>query len=69
MLTVMQPLQNVNVRDTVPLIAPRYLKLTAKWYVRGGIFTHVVVEHRATGWTPAPRVELDHFAPVSAIQA
>ncbi|QDV29034.1 Phospho-2-dehydro-3-deoxyheptonate aldolase, Tyr-sensitive [Planctopirus ephydatiae] len=26
MSTVMQPLQNVNVRDTVPLIAPRYLK-------------------------------------------
>jgi len=54
--------------DLVATIAPRYLKLTAKWYVRGGIFTHVVVEHRATGWTPAPRVELDHFAPVSAIQ-
>ncbi|NBS96619.1 MAG: preQ(1) synthase, partial [Betaproteobacteria bacterium] len=54
--------------DLVQAIAPRYLKLTARWYVRGGIFTNVVVEHRAPGWTPAPRVELDTFAPESGIR-
>lgn len=41
--------------------APRYIRITARWYVRGGIFTTVVAEHRKRGWKPAPRVELDHF--------
>jgi 7-cyano-7-deazaguanine reductase len=49
--------------DLIAAIAPRYLKLTARWYVRGGIFTNIVVEHRAPGWVPAPRVELDSFQP------
>jgi 7-cyano-7-deazaguanine reductase len=52
--------------DLVAAIAPRYLKLTARWYVRGGIFTNIVVEHRAPGWVPAPRVELDSFQPEAA---
>jgi len=29
---------------------PRYARITAKWYVRGGIFTNVVAEHRKKGW-------------------
>jgi 7-cyano-7-deazaguanine reductase len=33
--------------------------LTARFFVRGGIFTTVVAEHRKPGWTPPPRVELD----------
>lgn len=52
--------------DLVAAIEPRYLKLTARWYVRGGIFTNIVVEHRAPGWVPATRVELDSFHPESA---
>jgi 7-cyano-7-deazaguanine reductase len=40
---------------------PRFMRLTAKFYVRGGIFTTVVAEHRAKGWKPQPRVELDMF--------
>lgn len=47
--------------DLVQAIKPRFMKLTARWYVRGGIFTTVVVEHRKRGWKPAPRVELDAF--------
>lgn len=47
--------------DLVAAIAPRYLKVTARWYVRGGIFTNVVVEHRKRGWKPLPRIELDNF--------
>jgi 7-cyano-7-deazaguanine reductase len=31
---------------------PRFMRLTARWYVRGGIFTNVVVEHRKKGWKP-----------------
>lgn len=47
--------------DLVSALQPRYMKLVAKFFVRGGIFTNVVAEHRAEGWTPAARVELADF--------
>jgi 7-cyano-7-deazaguanine reductase len=37
------------------------MRLTARFFVRGGIFTNVVAEYRKKGWQPAPRVELDAF--------
>src|ERR1700760_1024251 len=39
-------------------ISPRFLRLTAKFNVRGGIYPSVVVEHRLAGWVPAPAVTL-----------
>jgi 7-cyano-7-deazaguanine reductase len=36
--------------DLVKALAPRYLRLAAKFNVRGGIYTSVVVEHRKKGW-------------------
>lgn len=47
--------------DLVRALAPRFLRLTARWYVRGGIFTTVVAEHRKRGWKAAPYVELGRF--------
>ena len=47
--------------DLVQATKPRFMRLTARWYVRGGIYTNVVAEHRAPGWTPAPRVDLPEF--------
>lgn len=47
--------------DLVEALQPRFMRLTAKFFVRGGIFTNVVAEHRKAGWTPAPRVELDSY--------
>jgi 7-cyano-7-deazaguanine reductase len=47
--------------DLASAMKPRFLRLTAKWYVRGGIFTTVVAEHRKRGWKPQPRVELGSF--------
>ena len=44
--------------DLVRLLAPRLMRVTAKFFVRGGIFTTVVAEHRKRGWKPAPRIEL-----------
>ena len=38
--------------------APRFLRLTARFNVRGGIYTTVVVERRQPAWTPAPAVNL-----------
>jgi 7-cyano-7-deazaguanine reductase len=53
--------------DIVAAIAPRFLRLTAKFYVRGGIFTNVVVEHRKPGWKPQPKVDLAAFAPEPSV--
>ncbi|MDR1350562.1 MAG: NADPH-dependent 7-cyano-7-deazaguanine reductase QueF, partial [Zoogloeaceae bacterium] len=47
--------------DLVAAAAPRFMRLTAKFYVRGGIFTHVVAEHRQPDWQPAPHVVLSAF--------
>ncbi len=41
--------------------SPRFMRVTARWYVRGGIFTTVIAEHRKRGWKPVARVELDAF--------
>ena len=36
--------------DLINLINPRYLRLLGRWYVRGGITTDVLIEHRQPGW-------------------
>jgi 7-cyano-7-deazaguanine reductase len=47
--------------DLVAATDPRFMRLTARWYVRGGVFTNVVAEHRKPGWTPPVRVDLLAF--------
>ncbi|MDX1562098.1 MAG: preQ(1) synthase [Gammaproteobacteria bacterium] len=37
---------------------PRFARLTAEFNVRGGIYTTVVAEHRAPGWSAAAAVDL-----------
>jgi 7-cyano-7-deazaguanine reductase len=44
--------------DLVAATAPRFLRLTAEFNVRGGIHTTVVAEHRQAGWTAAPSIVL-----------
>ena len=44
--------------DLVGALAPRFMRLTAEFNVRGGIFTTVVAEHRDASWQPAPRLTL-----------
>jgi 7-cyano-7-deazaguanine reductase len=44
--------------DLVQSMKPRFIRLTAEFNVRGGIFTTVVAEHRQAGWEPAPAVAL-----------
>ncbi|HMN77114.1 MAG TPA: preQ(1) synthase [Burkholderiaceae bacterium] len=44
--------------DIVRACAPRFIRVAARWYVRGGIYTNVVAEQRKKGWKPQPRVEL-----------
>jgi 7-cyano-7-deazaguanine reductase len=45
--------------DLVKAAKPRYMRLSARFFVRGGIFTTVVAEHRKKGWRPAPAVDLE----------
>jgi 7-cyano-7-deazaguanine reductase len=59
--TFHEAVTNRIVDDLVAVLEPRYLRLTAKFYVRGGIFTNVVVEHRKSGWQPLPPVDLAKF--------
>ena len=44
--------------DLVKACAPRFMRLTAVFNVRGGIGTTVVAEHRADGWMAADEVKL-----------
>ena len=39
-------------------LRPRFLRLSARFNVRGGIYTTVVAERRQHGWQPAPPVTL-----------
>lgn len=49
---------NAIADDLARALKPRFLRLTADFYVRGGIYTTVEAEHRAKGWRPASRVDL-----------
>ena len=49
---------NAIVSDIVRAIAPRFIRIHADWFVRGGIRTYVTVEHRKKGWKPAAPVLL-----------
>jgi len=48
-----EAITNAILADLVDAMAPRYARLTARFNVRGGIYTTVVAEHRAKGWQPA----------------
>ena len=47
--------------DLVQATDPRFMRLTAKFFVRGGIFTNVVAEHTKPGWKPELKVDLGQF--------
>ncbi len=49
---------NTMLDDIVRATHPRFIRITAKWFVRGGIYTNVVAEHRQEGWQPQPVVDL-----------
>ncbi|MEI8363052.1 MAG: preQ(1) synthase [Betaproteobacteria bacterium] len=47
--------------DLVAVTDPKFMRITAKFFVRGGIFTNVVAEHHKADWQPSPRVDLVQF--------
>jgi len=58
---------NTILDDIVKATDPRFIRITAKWYVRGGIYTNVVAEHRKKGWKPQPAVELPQLGKESGM--
>jgi 7-cyano-7-deazaguanine reductase len=48
--------------DLAAATKPRYMRLTARFYVRGGVFTTVVAETRKRGWRMAEKVDLEAIA-------
>ena len=49
---------NRILNDLASALDPRFIRLTAEFNVRGGIFTTVVADHRAAGWQGAAAVNL-----------
>ena len=49
---------NQILADLVAATAPRFMRLTAEFNVRGGIYTTVVAEHRKPGWLAPEPVSL-----------
>ncbi len=58
---------NDIVDDIVRATDPRFIRITARWFVRGGIYTNVVAEHRKKGWKPQPVVAMPAHAAASGL--
>ena len=58
---------NDIVDDIVRVADPRFIRITAKWFVRGGIYTNVVAEHRKKGWKPQPVVQVPQHGQASGL--
>ena len=53
-----EAMTNQILDDLVAATQPKFMRLTGKWNVRGGIWTDVVAEHRKPGWQAPESVEL-----------
>ncbi|MDW3096411.1 MAG: preQ(1) synthase [Gammaproteobacteria bacterium] len=40
------------------LTKPRYMRLSAEWNIRGGIYTQIIVDYRKPGWVAPIAVQL-----------
>lgn len=56
--TFHEAVTNQILKDLVDTCSPRFMRVTADFNVRGGLYTRVVVEHRSEGWVPAEPVNL-----------
>ena len=55
--------------DFVAVTNPKFMRVTAQFFVRGGVFTNIVAEHRQTGWQALPKVDLLAFESQSNIRS
>ncbi|MEQ8428410.1 MAG: preQ(1) synthase [Gammaproteobacteria bacterium] len=53
-----EAITNQILDDLVQLTSPKFMRLSAEFNVRGGIYTTVVAEHMQPGWQPPADVKL-----------
>jgi len=53
-----EKLTNQILTDLVAVLAPRFMRVTGIFNVRGGVYTNVVAEHRQPGWVAPTPVQL-----------
>jgi 7-cyano-7-deazaguanine reductase len=53
-----EAITNQILDDIVKVISPNFMRVRADFYVRGGIYTSVVVEHRNSSWIAPELVTL-----------
>ena len=53
-----EKLTNEILATLVEATQPRFMRITANWNVRGGIYTTIVAQHQAEHWTPPVNVTL-----------
>lgn len=56
--TFHEDVTNRILNDLAAMLAPRFMRLTAQFNVRGGLYTTVVAEHRQLGWQSPAAVTL-----------
>jgi 7-cyano-7-deazaguanine reductase len=56
--TFHEAVTNKILDDLSTACAPRYMRVTAQFNVRGGLYTNVMAEHRAPGWQAPSLVQL-----------
>lgn len=66
--TFHEAVTNQILDDLITTLKPRFIRLTSKFHVRGGIFTNVVTEYRKKNWRPLPPVFLEDFDQQSNIR-
>jgi 7-cyano-7-deazaguanine reductase len=54
--------------DLVDATRPRFMRLTARFYVRGGIFTTVVAQHSKAGWKASAMPGLEDVAVSASVR-
>jgi len=54
--------------DLAKATDPRFMRLTARFFVRGGIFTTVTAEHRKKTWKPSAPVAFAQFESPSPVR-
>jgi 7-cyano-7-deazaguanine reductase len=54
--------------DLAKATQPRFMRLVARFFVRGGIFTTVSAELSKKGWKAQPHLDLAQFEPQSPVR-
>ena len=53
-----EAITNEMLEHIATAIEPRFIRITAEFYVRGGIYTTVVAEYKSPNWNPQAPVQL-----------